>query len=156
MSEEVEEPIEEYVPTEFELLCQRLRHSNGALYGYFIVDRAFMDTEIPEGVHWSAVPTGEITADPETGEEVPETRQKTLWEYVSYIELPDDQVMFSLCALERPTIRHRKVCVADIQDWYNYLQAYGKDVTGILDSEQRETILRERMPEMFPTEDITE
>jgi hypothetical protein len=136
MSEEYIEEQEVYEPTEFDLLCQKLIHSNGAYYGYIVVSEDFMDTEIPEGAHWSSYIEGE------------DVLQKTLWEYVSWEYVSDKKVLISLCALERPTIRQRKVNRQDIGDWYAYLQAYGQDVTKILSSEEKHE-LYDVEPELY-------
>jgi len=134
MEEEIIEVIFETNKYDEEVRIDRynkFRHSNGAYYVFVELEGADkLKSTIPEGVKWSAVD---------------EEHQKTVGEFVSFYKINEDNTKFimALCAVECPTIRHKKVNKDDIDDWVYYMKAVWNIEPDLLTSVEFSVLLQD-------------
>lgn len=108
-------------------------------YVWIVAPTEMLTNEIPAGIKWSTVPTGEID---EEGE--PILRQKTLEEYIyphMRHDLGDGNVLFLVRAMQTVSTRPDPMTDADADLWAYYFAQYG--YTNFLTKAEADVLLPE-------------
>ena len=108
-------------------------------YMWIVAQTSMLTNEIPAGIKWSAVPTGEVNAEGE-----PVLRQKTLDEYIyphMKHDLGDGTTLFLVRAMKTLATRPDPMTDADADLWAYYFAQYG--YTNFLTKAQADELLPE-------------
>jgi alpha-amylase/alpha-mannosidase (GH57 family) len=103
-------------------------HSNGIAYAYLEVPIEFLSEELPTDATWS-------TKEDET--------QKTIEEYVIWLQKSNDETKAIICLMATENTRYRVPIFTynDLQDWETWLNTKSFTIDDFLTIEERNTLM---------------
>lgn len=115
---------------------------NGIPYAYVLLDADdYLDTEVPASAKWA------VAEYDDEGEPLVLKTLSHFAPHANYIESSDEYLVL-LCAVERPSIRHKAVTECDLDEWKVYLSL-------VFDITEDEWLTHDEAQLLLPLEDDT-